>query len=72
MGLEFHQGEVTGIEPGEDGGLAVEIAQLATEERVKASGLPWTIVRGAAFMETQTDFVGQGILDTGKAIRRGF
>ncbi len=32
MGLEFHNGEVTAIEPGEDGGLAVEIAQLATEE----------------------------------------
>jgi len=32
MGMEFHNGEVTGIEPGEDGGLAVEITQLATED----------------------------------------
>ena len=43
----------------------------ATEQRVKAAGLPWTIVRGAAFMETQNDFVGQRILDTGKAMVAG-
>jgi uncharacterized protein YbjT (DUF2867 family) len=39
-----------------------------TEEYVMASGLDYTIVRGAAFMETTHEFIGSRIAQSGKAV----
>lgn len=39
-----------------------------TEDYLKASGLDYTIVRGAAFMETLHEFMGSRIVQSGKAV----
>ncbi len=45
--------------------------KYATEERVRASGLSYTVVRGAAFMESNVTYVGQGLFSGGKAMIAG-
>ena len=45
--------------------------KLATEDYLKASGLPHVIVRGSAFMETQHDLTGAMIRDKRKAFLFG-
>jgi uncharacterized protein YbjT (DUF2867 family) len=45
--------------------------KFATEEYLKASGLPHVIVRGSAFMETQHDLTGAMIRDKRKAFLFG-
>ena len=41
-------------------------AKFATEEYLRASGLRWTILRPAAFMETWAALVGAPLVNTGK------
>ena len=55
---------VVGASPGHPIGLFR--AKHAAEETLRASGLPWTIVRATAFMETWATIMGQPLLDSGK------
>lgn len=41
-------------------------AKFVAEEALRASGLEWTIIRPAAFMETWSEIVGEPLLRTGR------
>jgi uncharacterized protein YbjT (DUF2867 family) len=43
-------------------------AKHAAEETLRASGVPWTIVRATAFMETWTNVMGQMLQNSGKIL----
>lgn len=54
---------VSVVEIGPDHPLDFFRIKWETEEYLKASGLPWTVVRGSAFMETWVDTLGTPIRD---------
>jgi NADH dehydrogenase len=41
-------------------------AKFATEDYLRASGIPWTILRPSAFMETWAMLIGEPLITTGK------
>lgn len=48
--------------------MALYRMKHAAEQTLRASGVPWTIVRGTAFMETWAHMVGAPLLRTGKTL----
>lgn len=57
---------VVGASP--DSRMELFRAKFATEEYLKQSGVPWTIVRATAFMETWAMVMGESLLRTGKTM----
>jgi NADH dehydrogenase len=57
---------VVGASPGHPIGLFR--AKHAAEEALRASGLPWTIVRATAFMETWATIMGRPLQASGKVL----
>ena len=65
-GAAFILVSVVGAAPGHPIGLFR--AKHNTEETLRASGLPWTIVRATAFMETWATIMGQSLQTSGKVL----
>jgi NADH dehydrogenase len=65
-GAAFVLVSVVGAAPGHPIGLFR--ARYAAEESLRASGLPWTIVRATASMETWGDIMGRMLRSSGKII----
>jgi len=57
---------VSGVKSTPDHPMSLGRAKYAAEQSLVNSGLPWTIVRGTAFMEFWAKLVGQPLLDTGR------
>lgn len=56
----------SGIKSAPDHPMSIGRAKYHAEEYLKRSGVPWTIVRGTAFMEFWATLVGEPLLQTGK------
>jgi NADH dehydrogenase len=65
-GAAFVLVSVVGASPGHPIGLFR--AKHAAEEALRASGLPWTIVRATAFMETWGQIMGRPLQASGKIL----
>jgi uncharacterized protein YbjT (DUF2867 family) len=65
-GAAFILVSVVGASPGHPIGLFR--AKYAAEEMLRASGLPWTIVRATAFMETWATIMGRMLQASGKIL----
>jgi uncharacterized protein YbjT (DUF2867 family) len=65
-GAAFVLVSVVGASPSHPIGLFR--AKHATEEALRASGLPWTIVRATAFMETWGQIMGRPLQASGKVL----
>ncbi len=63
-GATFVLVSVVGASPGHP--IELFRAKHAAEEKVRASGTPWTIVRASAFMETWGTIMGQPLQTSGK------
>jgi NADH dehydrogenase len=65
-GAEFILVSVVGAAPTHPIGLFR--AKHAAEDMLRASGIPWTIVRSTAFMETWATIMGRMLQDSGKIV----
>ena len=63
-GAAFVLVSVAGASPGHPIGLFR--AKHAAEQMLRASGIPWTIVRATAFMETWGTIMGEPLRSSGK------
>lgn len=63
-GAAFILVSVAGASPGHPIGLFR--AKYAAEEMLRASGIPWTVVRATAFMETWGTIMGEPLRSSGK------
>jgi uncharacterized protein YbjT (DUF2867 family) len=65
-GAAFVLVSVVGASPGHP--MELFRAKHAAEEMLRASGIPWTIVRATAFMETWGKIMGGPLQDSGKIV----
>jgi NADH dehydrogenase len=65
-GAAFILVSVVGASPGHPIGLFR--AKYAAEDMLRASGLPWTVVRATAFMETWATIMGRMLQTSGKIV----
>lgn len=57
---------VSAIKSSPDHPMSIGRAKYVAEQYLKASGLPWTIIRGTAFAEFWATLVGQPLIDKGR------
>jgi NADH dehydrogenase len=62
---------VSVLDAASDHPMSLHRAKYAAEQALKASGLPWTIIRPAAYLETWTEVIGADLAGKGRALVLG-